>query len=284
MFQRRPAQKVILELAERLGILGKMYGIMNMVFGFQEPYTLDPSQKYTWEEMTDRRLKGIFGSKRSLDWFKENGLVKWPKKTEEVYWRPFIKARVPIYLEHFKTLGEQTEAIKQEHGIPGFDTADFQPVPDWKPCASHEEKRPDFDLYGIYYRIPVQTFTSTYNNPWLDEVSRTDPYVYNIAINTETAGKKGIKNGDPVVIQSAGTGHKVEGRATLTESIHPEVIAYASGGGHWAKHLPMASQPEKGIGFAWLIPLNWDYIDGVSLNLDLCAKVKVTKKGQEVGK
>lgn len=282
MFQRRPSQKVLLELAERLGILGDFYRRINIAFNFKDPYKLDPEQKYTWEEIVDRRLKGYFGPERGLDWFKENGLINWPKKVEEVYWRPFVKARVPIYYEHFKTLGEQIEHIKKEQGIPGFDTSDFQPMPDWKPCASHDEKRHDYDLYGIYYRIPFHTFTSTYNNPLLDEVSKTDPYVYGIAMNTATARKKGIKNGDWVEIQSAGSGHKIEGRAALTEAIHPELIAYASGGGHWAKGLPIASQREKGVCPEWLIPLSWDYIDTVSFNLDLCVKVKVQRKGEGV--
>lgn len=277
MFQRRPAQEVFLELAERLGMLGDMYHWMNKIYVFEEPYTLDPAKKYTWEEIVDRRMKGYFGPEHGLDWFKENGLIKWPKKVEEVYWRPFIKARTPIYFEYFKTVGEQIEEIKKEQGIPDFDTADFQPVPDWKPCASHEEKRAGYDLYGVYYRVPVQTFTFTYNNPWLAEASEMDTQIYNIAINTETAKKRGIKAGDWVVVESAGTGHKVEGRAALTEAIHPEVIAYASGGGHWSKHIPVASQKGKGICPEWLIPLNFDYIDTVSFNLDLCVKVKVTK-------
>ena len=151
-------------------------------------------------------------------------------------------------------------------------------MPDWKPCASYDEKRPEYDLYGIYYRVPFQTCTSTANNPWLDEISRLDPYTYSIAINTETAKKKGIKAGDRVEIESAGTGHKLEGRAALTEAIHPEVIAYTGGGGHWAKRLPIASQADRGVCPEWLIPLSWDHIDTVSLNLDLCVKVKVTKK------
>jgi len=201
MFQRRPVQKVYLELAERLGMLGDMYRQMNVKYNFKEPYTLDPAKKYTWEEIVDRRLKGNFGPERGLDWFKENGLIKWPKKTEEVYWRPFIKGRIPIYFEHFKTVGEQIEQIKEEHGIPGFDTSDFQPLPDWKPCASHKERRPDYDLYGIYYRVPVHTFTSTYNNPWLDEVSKMAPHIYCIAMNTETAKRKGIKVGDGGVLK-----------------------------------------------------------------------------------
>jgi anaerobic selenocysteine-containing dehydrogenase len=278
MFQRRPAQQVLLELAERLGMLGDMYRAMNTHFKFREPYQLDPAKKYTWEEIVDRRLKGNFGPGHGLEWFKEKGLIKWPKKMEEVYWRPFIKARTPIYFEHFKKVGEQIEQIKKEHDLPGFDTSDFQPMPDWKPCASHEEKRPEFDLYGIYYRVPVHTFTSTYNNPWLDEVSSMDPHIHNVAMNTETAKKKGIRDGDWVVIESAGTGNKIEGRASLTEAIHPEVIAYASGGGHWAKHLPIASQQGKGVCPEWLIPLSWDYVDTVTFNLDVCVKVKVTKR------
>ncbi len=282
LFERRPAQQVLLELAARLGILDNMYRQMNKTFAFKEPYTLDPTRHYTWEEIVDRRLKGDFGPERGLTWFKENGLIHWPKKTEEVYWRPFVKGRTPIYFEHFLTLGRQIDELKQEHDIPGFATGDFQPLPDWKPCASHEEQRPGFDLYGIYYRVPLQTFTSTYNNPWLDEASRMNPHIYYLAMNGQTARQKGINDGDWVVVESAGTGQEVEGRVIVTEAVHPEVLAYASGGGHWARNLPIASQPEKGICPQWLIPLSWDYLDTVSLNLDLCVKVKVTKKAEKV--
>jgi hypothetical protein len=132
---------------------------MNVAYDFKEPYTLDTTKKYSWEEMVDLRLKGYFRPEHGLDWFKENGLIHWPKKVEEVYWRPFIKGRAPIYFEHFLKVGEQIEQVKKEYGIPGFPTTDHQPLPDWKACASHEEKRPEFDLYGIYYRIPVPTLT-----------------------------------------------------------------------------------------------------------------------------
>ena len=278
MFERRPAQEVLIELAERLGILSEMNEGLNRLADLKEPYTLDPRKKYTWEEVIDRRFKSFFGPERGLEWFKENGLLRWPKKVEEVYWRPFTKGRSPIYFEHFKTAREQIERIKKEYDIPGFDTSDFQPLPDWKPCMSHEEKRPDYDLYGIYYQTPLHTQSSTYNNPWLDEISRLNPWMYNIAINTETAEKKGIKDGDLVLVESAATGNKIEGRAKLSQAIHPEVIAYIRGGGHWAKHLPIASQPNKGVCPTWLLPLSWDSIDTVTFNQDLCVKVKVTKK------
>jgi anaerobic selenocysteine-containing dehydrogenase len=278
LYQHRPSQEVLLQLAERLDILSKMNFMINIKCELADPYKLDPAKKYSWEEIVDRRFKGYFGPEHGLVWFKENGLIHWPKKVEEVYWRPFVKGRAPLYFEYFQTVGKQIEKIKKEHDIPGFDTADFQPVPDWKPSAPHNEKRPEFDLYSIYYRTSLQTCTYTTNNPWLDEVSRMEPSLYNIILNSETAKKKGIKNGDRVIIESGGTGYKAEGIATVTEGIHPEVIAYNGGGGHWAKRLPIASQPNKGICAEWLIPLSWDYIDTVSFNLELCVKVKVTKK------
>ena len=70
----------------------------------------------------------------------------------------------------------------------------------------------------------------------------------------------------------------MEGRVVLTEAVHPEVITYSCCGGHWSKKLPIASQRGKGIHPESLIPLTWDQIDGVTLNLDLCVKVKVSKK------
>lgn len=277
LYQRRPAQEVMLEITERVGMLPDLYSVMNVAYGFRAPYLLDLAKKYTWEEIVDRRYKSMLGDKYGIEWFKKNGVLSWPKKVEEVYWRPFVPTRVPIYFEHFLTAKEQIEKIKEKHGIPGFDTGDFQPLPDWKPCPSHEEKRPEYDLYAIYYRAPFQTFSSTYNNPWLDEVSRIDPYFYHIAINSETARKKGIRDGDWVEVESVATGKAVKSRAKLVEGLHPEVIAVSNCGGHWSKHLPIASRPGKGVCFEWLLPLSFEYLDTVTLNQDLCVRVKVSK-------
>jgi molybdopterin-containing oxidoreductase family molybdopterin binding subunit len=277
MYERRPAQEVMLDIAQRLGILPDTYAVLNTMFEFREPYLLNPMERYAWDEIVDRKYRSTFGPEHGLEWFKKNSPLSWPKKIEEVYWRPFVKARGPIYFELFKRVGEQIEEVKNRHDLAGFDTSDFQPLPDWKPCQSHLEERADFDLFAIYYRVPFHTFSSTYNIPWLDEVSKIDPYFYHIAINSETAKRKGIKDGDRIEVESAATGNKVEGQARMTETIHSEVIAVANCGGHWSKHLPIASQPGKGVCFEWLMALDFDHIDTVSLNQDLCVKVKVAK-------
>jgi anaerobic selenocysteine-containing dehydrogenase len=105
-----------------------------------------------------------------------------------------------------------------------------------------------------------------------------DSSIYNVAINSETAKRKGLKKGDWVELTSAATGKSIEARVHFTEGIHPEVICIAGGGGHWSGGLPVASQPGKGALFEWLIPLNFEGdIDTVSLNIDWCVKVKLSR-------
>jgi len=278
IYERRPANQVLLEIAEKVGLLPDMYTLMNVIFEFREPHNLDPQKKYSWEEIVDRRYKSWFGEKYGLEWFKKNGVLSWPKKAEEVYWHPFVKTRVPVYFEHFLTLKEQIESIREETALfEELDLGDYQPFPDWKPCPSHEEKRTDFDLFAIYFRVPYHSFTFTTENPWLDEVARTDPNAYFININAETANRKGIKEGDWVEMESAATGQKVRAQAKLGEGIHPEVVAVGGYGGHWVKTLPIASQPGKGVAFNWLLRQSFEYMDTMSLNQDLCVKVKLTK-------
>ncbi len=276
MHQRRPNYDVVFELAERVGLLPAMNMLINAMH-MDDSHQLDPNKRYSLEEIMDRRFKSLFGEARGLEWFREHGVLHWPKKAEEVYWKPFVHARVPIYFESIKTVGENIEKVKKEHSIPDFPTDQFQALPDWNPCPSHEEKRPQYDLWAFYFRTPFQTFTSTADNAWLDEVSRIDPYAHFVVMNPATAEKKGIKDGDWVEVESSATLGKVRARARLSEGVHPEALAMSGFGGHWSKHLPIASQEGKGACFEWLLPLDFEHMDVPSMNQDLCVKVKVTR-------
>jgi molybdopterin-containing oxidoreductase family molybdopterin binding subunit len=273
--QRRSVCEVLLELVERLKMRDDFYAFLNLLVDLKEPYTLDPARRFSWEEIVDRRYKSLFGEERGLEWFKEHGLLKWPKKVEEVYWKHFSHCRVPIYFEWFKPLGQEIKTMSQNLGIE-LDTSPFQPLPEWRPCRSHQENSADYDLYAIYYKFPMQTFSGTYDNPWLDEVCSIDRFAYAVAINAETARCKGISEGDWIEITSVSTGNTIRGRAALTEGIHPEVIAMAGCGGHWSRYLPIASQDHKGVCFEWLMPVGLDNVDIPTLTQDLCVKVKIT--------
>ncbi|MFQ5899732.1 MAG: molybdopterin-dependent oxidoreductase, partial [Candidatus Methylomirabilia bacterium] len=273
--ERRHFSEVLLEIAERLGIAGDLYSVMNHFYALKPPHRLDRSQRYSWEELADRIYRNYFGPERGLDWFKASGVLRWPKRVEEAYWKPFVKARVPIYFEWMKAVGERVEKIRRELGLHELDTSDFQPLPDWKPCAALQTREPEYDLQAIYYRVAWHTFSMTYENPWLDEISTVaDPYSYFISINSATARAKGLRDGEWIWVESAGAG-RVKGRARLVEGIHPEVVGIANNGGHWSPGMPVARG--KGVFFEALLPLNLKALDPVTITMDADAKVKIYK-------
>ncbi|MEN8161200.1 MAG: molybdopterin-dependent oxidoreductase, partial [Myxococcota bacterium] len=238
LHERRHFCEVLLELEKRLGLTEVANLMTNAAYGLGLEHALEPDVEYAWEEIADRIYKSYFGTERGLDWIRENGVLTWPKQVEEVYWKPFTHARAPIYNEWVKRYGEKIQRIADEKGMSGIDTKGFLPLPDWYPCQA-QKPVPGYDLQAIYYRVPWHTFSLTYENPWLDEVSRGEPYSYYICINASTARAKGIADEDPIALE-APDGARVEGRARLTEGVHPEVVAIANNGGHWAKGMPFA--------------------------------------------
>ena len=271
--EQRPFADVLIDIADRAGFLADYNAALSASFDLRPPYRLDIDRKYTYDEVCDADLKDKFGPDMGLDWFKEHGLVKWQKKPEEVYWRHFENVRVPIYWEWMTDLYEKTMAIIGPKGLD-IPKEYYEPLPDWLPCTSHECDKPDFDFYAFYYRDIIHTNSFTMENAWLDEAAQLDPFSYNIAINEDTGRKKGLASGDVVTVENE-SGLNVTGRVRLTQAIHPEGLGIAALAGHWAKGMPVARA--KGVFFNELLELDWDHVSLVNLNLDLCAKVKVTK-------
>jgi anaerobic selenocysteine-containing dehydrogenase len=204
-------------------------------------------------------------------------VMTWPKKVEEVYWKPFSHGRSPLYNEWVKRCGEQVEKIARDRGMDGVKTEGFLPLPDWYPCRAWQPQE-GYDLQAIYYRVPWHTFSMTYENPWLDEISQGEPYSYFICINAATARDKGIADGEPIEVEGV-DGATITGRARTTEGIHPEVLAVANNGGHWAHGMPFARG--KGVFFNQLLPMDLEHTDLVSLSIDCDARVRVRRLSRE---
>ncbi len=269
--QCRPTGEVLMELAHRIGIGEEMNAAFNVLMKLEGEQRLKHTERYTYEEVCDRELKSNFGQERGLQWFKEHGLVKWPKKVEEVYWRAFLDVRAPIYWEYLIGVNSKARVIAQEHDFP-WDEAYYEPLPSWLPCPSHEVEDESFDLFGFYYRDTVHTNSFTYQNPWLDETSRLDPFSLTIALNRRTGLQKGLKEGQQVWLEST-HGRRVQGQIHLTETIHPGCVGVGGCAGHWVKTLPVAKG--KGIFFNDLLEIDWEHTSPVNLNLDTCVKVKI---------
>jgi molybdopterin-containing oxidoreductase family molybdopterin binding subunit len=271
--QQRRCSEILIELADRIGMREDLNAAYNAILKLEGPFRLDTARKYTYDEICDAELKTNFGPGRGLEWFKKNGVVKWRKKPEEVYWRHFVDVRVPIYWEFLPVLGKKIKAITEPRGLTLPDEF-YQPMPDWLPCHSHVESSSGFDLYAFYYRDIIHTNSFTMENPWLDEAARLDPYSYTVSVNAAAGHAKGLKDGDSVWVETE-AGRKVKGKLHLTEAIHPEGLGIAACAGHWGKGMPIAEG--KGVFFNELLEVDFKHVSPVNLNLDLCVKVKVSK-------
>ena len=175
-------------------------------------YRPKPTDRLTVAELGDRVVKSIFGPEHDWKWFEKNGFIRWPKKVEEAYWMWFLDLRVPIYIEYLAHMKPEVEKINKETGL-FMDPEQYTPLISWFPCTMHKVNDPKYDLYCYSYRDVLHSASSTMEQPWLDEASRMNPYTYNITMNTETASKKGLKDGDAVEVENA-YGRKVAGTLT----------------------------------------------------------------------
>ncbi len=274
--ERRDFQEVMLEWAYELGFGSEYHKVLNQRFMMREPWILAPNKRYSWQDICDHRLKSVFGEEHDLNWFREHGVIRWPKTVQEVYWRKFTTGRAPIYYEELKSVGEKQRTLFEKHNFAHrVDWSRWEPLPEWTPCTVDDGLHPEFDLTAFYYRDVLHTNSFTYENPWLNEVAERHPLSYTIAINATTAKKKGLKSGDQVALETIG-GRRAVGRVALTDTIHPEAVGVGGCGGHFTKGQPIAEG--KGVRFNELLEIDLEHMDPVNLNLDTCVRIKIFKE------
>lgn len=108
----------------------------------------------------------------------------------------------------------------KEHGFPE--------LPDYIP-AKPVQKKADDELILITGKINVHTQSRTANVAWLMELAGYNP----AWMNPKTAKKRGISEGDEIVVESGKAAKKVKCRVHLTEGINPDCIYLSASLGHW---------------------------------------------------
>mgnify|MGYP002035367389 CR=1 FL=1 len=263
----------LLEWADGLDFVEDVYVMLNAKYGLEGKYRLEPSKRYGYEEIVDMISKAKFG--KGLDWFKSHGHVEQGEKTiEEAYTRPFHKGRMPVYLEHLSDVGRDLKKFTKDELDLDWDVSDYHPLPDWKPCPSYDEHDPEYDLYLVNYKLPYHTHTFTAENPWLRHISEESKRDFRVQMNVSTAQRKGLKDGDPVWVESK-EGVKKKAVLRTTEAVHDEVLAAPGIFGHWATKMPQSK--DKGFNVNAFIPIRLDRIDPLSSALDACVKVRVER-------
>ncbi|MBI4493786.1 MAG: molybdopterin-dependent oxidoreductase [Chloroflexi bacterium] len=271
--QARYWGEVLLDAAERLGILPDLYATFNRAAQLEGPHQLDPTRTYTWEEIADRWSKALCGDEHGLNYFRQHGYYEGVRRsTAQSYPRAYHEARIPLYLEHFIDAGEAVKAFTEERDIP-WDTSDYLPLVEWKPCYREGELPPEYDLWVVNQKLPFMTYTFTGENAWLVELAGRNTKVFTVGINAETARRKGIREGDRIVLETA-DGRRAEGVARLTQGIHPECLAVPGITGRWARNDRARGQ---GVHFNSLLRFSLDRFDTVAAALDACVKVRVSR-------
>ncbi|MBI4526117.1 MAG: molybdopterin-dependent oxidoreductase [Deltaproteobacteria bacterium] len=270
--ETRQPQEVIMEIADRVGILGDLYQLVNHAFRLKDPHALKPGQRYSTTELVDKMARTWFGEEHGLKWFRENGVLRIPRDVDEAYIGPFLNARLPIYLEHFLDRGRELKSVVTQMGLE-WDLSDYTPLSEWLPCPSYEAiRKGDYDLIAVHYKVPFVYGSFGNENPWINELCE-QTHTYSILVNEDVASAKGIDDGDEVWLESPVC--KVRAIAKLTQCIHPEVVGIGGHFGHWSSGMPVAQG--KGVNFNSLLPTDLDHIDKISTALDHCVQVRVYK-------
>ena len=217
-------------------------------------------------------MKTRFGDDHNLEWFKEHGFISWPKRVEEAYWQPFVKARSSIYNEWLVEYAEKVKAICEPRNFQ-LAWEQYTPLITYFPSIINKTGDNEFDMLAFGYRDILHNASSTQELPWLYEVSNMNPFTFNAIMNLKTAQKKGIRDGDIITIKNR-VGQKTKARVHTVEGIHPETIAMTHGGGHW-----LEGHPAKGQGGLLnnLLEVDWDHFCPITQNIETAARVKVYK-------
>jgi len=184
------------------------------------------------------------------------------KKSPNGLWgeaKPFVPKT------EFKTPSKKIELYASELKKYGYD-----PLPAWKEKAAKPSK--EFPLYFVTTR-PSVFIHSTLQNLEANIQIYPENQCF---INTETAKKLGVKNGDYVIVESPI--NKIKVKAKVTEGIRPDTVCVDHGFGHWSKGMTKAYG--KGSNEGDIIPARkvQDMLDfndpSMSDNMnDLCVRV-----------
>jgi len=290
VYNTRLLDDVLIEIADRVGFLkgpGGMNDLINRGSHLEGENKLDLGKKYMMEAILNRQIKQLFGKEYSFEALLEHGVMyryDTPGKLGyNYYYWPGNKTRFPIYFNKLKESGDRMREnlSKYRIKIPAVKDQEnhlryYQPIPCWMP--GHEfTAPPEYDMWACNWKTNFMPFGigNTQENAWLAELREDDPYELYVWINTDTAKRKGLNDGDEIWVESRYG--RTSGKLKVTELIHPEVVGIPAGYG--SSTIMMSPDARKGPYFNALITGDESIgIDPVSGGIGVGPRVKVTLK------
>jgi anaerobic selenocysteine-containing dehydrogenase len=288
LYDAKQIEDILLELGKRLNLLSGEKGLntrMNKSFKFADEFALQPDQAYSLSDILDRVLKNKFGADNGSEYFKKVGFkakLLGPKDTYAYAFFPVGTTRYHFFYEHIRAVGDALKKNCEEHNlsVPGWPDMTalmdaYRPIPHWKSQPIHEQPA-EYDMYCTNWKTPLRPFGigGPEENPLLFEILKmTDPYSLSIWMNPIAAQKKGISDGDTIVVESYKG--KMTGTVKLTGRIHPEVVGV--GGNYGRRSQQLNAIAHEGSSYNQLLTADDGTFDPLSTSINISAKVKVYK-------
>jgi anaerobic selenocysteine-containing dehydrogenase len=240
----RPIGDIIFELARRVGagVAQSFIGIGDDAEGFVKYRT---ATLMPWDEFRD---KGV--------WV---GPAYQYQKYDEIFNTPSKK---------FEFYSGNMEAAIKEAGSEA--SGSLASTPHYEDAQFLGDKL-EYPLKLVTYHPLLDVESGNQNYPWAQEilmVMHGQGWSNFVEINRETARVLGIRDMDVIWVESPFS--KIKARARVFEGIHPDVVAVASGEGHYA-----CGRWANGIGVNPndIIGVDYDYISGQSSFFNTRVKV-----------
>lgn len=298
LFNTMHCDDILMELAKRIGILtgpGGLYDVLNESEDFlirehglnlHDPYKLDIEKEHTLMEIFDAQIRSwIYGDGSGFDELNKTGYkVHWEprEKSYLYYYYPGDQTKHQFYFKNLKDTGDALRASMEKYKVhfPDLDDDSFifdlyEPVPHWVENSEFIAP-PEFDMWAINWKTPYVSSDvgAAVSNPWLAELCKADPFEAVICINSDTAAKKKLKDGDYVTVTSRYG--SIDGMIRTSQRFHPETIGVSGSYGGGNKNAnPLHN---RGPHFNALLSTEMKTLDGISAGQEIAPRVKIQKR------
>ena len=246
------------ELARRVGILEEYNSAINRGAGTirlkteHYDFSLDPSVPHSVEEIWDAGCKAASAELsegkeiHGLAWFKENGFYSKPWSRRGWYLYPKLveqnlRFELP-YQERLTRSGRELERRLHEQGIHWWDEqlTEYQFLPSWHDMPGKWERalinqgaRPeDFPFWLLTTKSMQFHAGGNASIQLMNELSENIRGHRGVVMNTRTAARLGIEDGDEVEVVS--TVRTTRGPAIVNQGIRPDTLLIVGQFDYWA--------------------------------------------------
>jgi phenylacetyl-CoA:acceptor oxidoreductase len=255
--EARDFTEIATELATRTGLREAYNHRINKgaagvrLAGKDFDFNLDTEQEHTSEEIWEAVCKAASAElsdgedRDGLDWYHKHGLKLAPFPQTHWYLYPSLvdkglRFELP-YQENLQRTGAELGNRLHEHGIEWWNDqlAEYQALPPWKdfPGVWNNEEdesetfKPEFPFWLLTARSMQYSWGANAGIQLMQEVASNVAGHGGVIINTETAAKMGIADGDEVEVRSELRATK--GRAVLRNGIRPDTLLMIGQFDHW---------------------------------------------------